>query len=124
MDFINLPLLGAAALVFTSVLAGLFSARIGFSFLLVFLIAGILAGEDGFGGYRFDNFYLSFWVGNLALAVILLDGGLRTTYATFRTGLRLCWPLWAWRCVQASQRWRVCFLQAWIGKRPCSWALS
>jgi potassium/hydrogen antiporter len=88
MDFINLPLLGAAALVFTSVLAGLFSARIGFSFLLVFLIAGILAGEDGFGGYRFDNFYLSFWVGNLALAVILLDGGLRTTYATFRTGLR------------------------------------
>jgi len=88
MDFVNLPLLAAAALVFASVLAGLFSARIGFSFLLVFLCAGILAGEDGLGGYRFDDYKLSFWVGNLALAIILLDGGLRTTLATFRTGLR------------------------------------
>ncbi len=88
MDFVNLPLLGAAALVFTSVLAGLFSARIGFSFLLVFLFAGVLAGEDGPGGYRFDDFRLSFWVGNLALAIILLDGGMRTAVSTFRTGLR------------------------------------
>ena len=88
VDFINLPLLAASALVFASVLTGLLSARIGFSFLLVFLLAGILAGEDGIGGYRFDDFRLSFWVGNLALAVILLDGGLRTAYARFRTGLR------------------------------------
>jgi len=88
MDFVNLPLLGAAALVFVSVIAGLFSARIGFSFLLVFLLVGILAGEDGIGRYRFDDLKLSFWVGNLALAVILLDGGLRTAISTFRTGLR------------------------------------
>jgi cell volume regulation protein A len=88
MDFVNPPLLAAAALVFVSVLAGLFSARIGFSFLLVFLLAGILAGEDGPGGYLFDDIRLSFWVGNLALAVILLDGGLRTAFATFRTGLK------------------------------------
>jgi cell volume regulation protein A len=88
VDFLNLPLLAASALVFTSVLAGLFSARIGFSFLLVFLLAGVLAGVDGIGGYAFDDARLSFWVGNLALAVILLDGGLRTAYATFRTGLR------------------------------------
>ncbi|MCB1995535.1 MAG: potassium/proton antiporter [Burkholderiaceae bacterium] len=88
MDFVNVPLLAAAALVFTSVLAGLFSARIGFSFLLVFLLAGIVAGEDGPGGLRFDNYLLVFWVGNVALAVILLDGGLRTAFATFRTGLK------------------------------------
>jgi cell volume regulation protein A len=88
VDFLNVPLFAAAALVFTSVLAGLFSQRVGFSFLLVFLVAGILAGEDGPGGYPFDDARLSFWVGNLALAVILLDGGLRTAYATFRTGLR------------------------------------
>jgi cell volume regulation protein A len=88
MDFVNLPLFGAAALVFVSVLAGLFSARIGFSFLLVFLLAGVLAGEDGLGGYRFDDLQLSFWVGNLALAIILLDGGLRTAISTFRTGLK------------------------------------
>ena len=78
----------AAALVFASVLAGLFSVRIGPSFPLVFLGAGVIAGEDGPGGYRFDDFRLSFWVGNLALTGILLDGGLRTAYARFRTGLR------------------------------------
>ncbi|MCB2030509.1 MAG: potassium/proton antiporter, partial [Rhodoferax sp.] len=88
MEFVNLPLLAVSGLVFVSVLVGLFSARIGFSFLLVFLFAGILAGEDGPGGVRFDDYRLSFWVGNLALAVILLDGGLRTAFATFRTGLR------------------------------------
>ncbi len=88
MDFVNLPLLLVSALVFISVLAGLFSVRIGFSFLLVFLLAGILAGEDGPGGLRFNDLTLSFWVGNVALAIILLDGGLRTAISTFRTGLR------------------------------------
>ena len=88
MDFVNGPLFAASALVFVSVLAGLFSARLGLSFLLVFLLAGIAAGEDGPGGYRFDDHRLSFWVGNVALAVILLDGGLRTGFATFRTGLK------------------------------------
>jgi cell volume regulation protein A len=88
LDFLALPLLGAAALVFISVLAGVASARAGFSFLVVFLAVGMLAGEDGPGGFRFDDFRLSFWVGNVALAVILLDGGLRTALPTFRTGLK------------------------------------
>jgi potassium/hydrogen antiporter len=88
MDFLNVPLFAAAVLVFGSVLAGLFSARAGFSFLLVFLVAGLVAGEDGPGGYVFNDVRLSFWVGNVALAVILLDGGLRTAFSTFRTGLR------------------------------------
>lgn len=88
LDFLSLPLLAGAALVFVSVLAGVFSARIGFSFLLIFLVVGILAGVDGPGGLVFDDFRLSFWVGNVALAVILLDGGLRTQMSTFRTGLR------------------------------------
>lgn len=47
MDFVNLPLLLAAALVFLSVLSGVFSTRIGISFLLVFLLAGVAAGEGG-----------------------------------------------------------------------------
>ena len=88
LDFLSLPLLAGAALVFVSVLAGVFSARIGFSFLLIFLVVGILAGVDGPGGLVFDDFRMSFWVGNVALAVILLDGGLRTQMRTFRTGLR------------------------------------
>lgn len=88
LDFLALPLLTASALLLLSLVAGLFSARLGFSFLLVFLVAGMLLGEDGPGGVVFEDFRLAFWVGNVALAVILLDGGLRTRYATFRTGLR------------------------------------
>jgi cell volume regulation protein A len=88
VDFVNIPLFAAAMLVFLSVLSGLISTRLGFPFLLVFLLAGILAGEDGPGGLSFDDFGLSFWVGNLALAVILLDGGLRTSFGSFRAGLK------------------------------------
>ena len=88
LDFLALPLLAAASLIFFSVLAGVISARAGFSFLLVFLVVGTLAGVDGPGGLVFDDFKLSFWVGNVALAVILLDGGLRTEFTTFRTGLK------------------------------------
>jgi len=47
MQFINIPLLAVSALVFVSVLIGLFSTRVGFTFLLVFLLAGVLTGEDG-----------------------------------------------------------------------------
>jgi cell volume regulation protein A len=88
LDFLSLPLLMASALIFVSVLAGVFSTRVGFSFLLVFLVSGILAGVDGPGGLAFDDYRLGFWVGNIALVIILLDGGLRTDYPTFRTGLR------------------------------------
>jgi cell volume regulation protein A len=88
VDALNLALLAAGTLIFASVLTGLFSARAGFSFLLVFLFAGMLVGEDGPGGVEFGDFRLAYWVGNAALAVILLDGGLRTTLDTFRTGLK------------------------------------
>lgn len=88
LDFLAIPLLIAAGLVLLSLLAGLFSARLGFSFLLVFLVAGMLLGVDGPGGVPFEDFKLAFWVGNVALAVILLDGGLRTQRKSFRTGLK------------------------------------
>ena len=60
----------SAALLFLSIVFGVLSTRAGFPFLLVFLLVGALAGEDGPGGYRFDDFGLSFWVGNIALSII------------------------------------------------------
>jgi len=78
---------GALLLALAITLGGL-SARISLPVLLVFLVVGMLAGEDGPGGIDFDDVPLSFLAGNLALAVILLDGGLRTRLSSFRVGLR------------------------------------
>lgn len=72
LDFLSLPLLGASALIFTSVLVGVFSKRAGFSFLLAFLVTGMLAGVDGPGGWEFNDYRVSFWVGNIAQVIILM----------------------------------------------------
>jgi cell volume regulation protein A len=88
MEALNLLLLAGGLLVFTSLMAGVFSARLGLSFLLVFLIAGMLAGEEGPGGIKFDSPLVSAWVGNAALAIILLEGGISTHMSTFRTGFK------------------------------------
>ena len=88
MQTLYLLMLASGLLVFTSLLAGVLSARLGLPFLLVFLVAGMLVGVDGPIGLKFDNVALSAWVGNAALAVILLEGGLSTRMSTFRTGLR------------------------------------
>lgn len=86
MDAINTLLLLGGLLLFLSVLATSL-ARYGFPLLLIFLVMGMLAGEDGPGGIQFDDFGAAFFIGNLALAVILLDGGLRTRLRSFRVAL-------------------------------------
>lgn len=88
MEALNHLLLAGALILLAALLLGALSARMGLPLLLVFLVVGMLAGEDGPGGIVFDDHRLSFFVGNLALAVILLDGGLRTRFASFRVGLR------------------------------------
>ncbi|WP_102798484.1 potassium/proton antiporter [Bowmanella denitrificans] len=87
-DVIGIMLLGGALLVF-SILASVLSNRIGAPLLLVFLCIGMLAGEDGVLGIEFDNPQLSFFIGSLALAIILFDGGMRTHQDRFRVAL---WP--------------------------------
>jgi potassium/hydrogen antiporter len=88
MHAFNLVLLASAMLVFVSLLAGVLSTRLGLPFLLVFLIAGMVVGVDGPIGLPFDNAPLAAWVGNAALAVILLEGGISTRMETFRAGLQ------------------------------------
>lgn len=84
MEFEFHWLVVAALLVLASVFAHLVSRRFGAPILLVFLVLGMLAGEDGPGHIRFDDANLAFLVGSMALAVILFDGGLRTPIAAVR----------------------------------------
>ncbi|MGQ0675842.1 MAG: potassium/proton antiporter [Rhodospirillales bacterium] len=74
----------AALLLLASIFAGLVSRRAGAPLLLVFMVLGMLAGEDGPGGIAFDDADLAFLAGSIALAVILFDGGLRTPMASIR----------------------------------------
>lgn len=77
----------AAALVLIAIAGALYTHRFGLSHLLVFMVVGMLAGVDGPLGLPFDNHALAVHVGNLALALILFDGGLRTRWAMVRDGM-------------------------------------
>lgn len=78
IEFIHLFLLFGALLVLMGILSSLVATRFGIPLLVVFLVIGMLAGEDGPGGIQFENYELTYLIGSLALAVILFDGGLRT----------------------------------------------
>src|SRR5690242_9319870 len=79
----------AGALGLLSILAGAVSARFHAPLLLVFLLLGMLAGEDGPGGIMFNDFQTSYLVGSIALAVILFEGGLKVE----RTMIKMAfWP--------------------------------
>ncbi len=84
MDFQFGWLVVAAVLVLVSVFAHLVSRRFGAPILLVFLLLGMLAGEDGPIGIAFDDAKIAFLVGSIALAVILFDGGVRTPMVAVR----------------------------------------
>jgi potassium/hydrogen antiporter len=89
MDFWNAAILVGALLLVISIVASDISSRLGVPLLLVFIGLGMLAGEDGPGGIRFDDFEVSYVIGTLALAIIIFDGGMRTRRETFRVAL---WP--------------------------------
>jgi cell volume regulation protein A len=99
MTGINALFLLTGLLLFISVLASTVSARLGLPLLLLFLGVGMLAGEDGPGGIVFEDFFIASLIGQAALSVILLDGGLLTRVSSFRVGLKPAAVLATWGVV-------------------------
>jgi cell volume regulation protein A len=87
LDAVSLTILLGAAMVLAGIMSSLVALRFGAPLLLVFLVIGMLAGEAGPGGIRFDDVRSTYMVGSIALALILFDGGLRTRLQTFRSVL-------------------------------------
>ncbi len=85
--YANALILVGAALAVLGVFSSLVASRIGAPLLLIFLLVGLLAGEEGPGGIKFNDFYSTYLVGSAALAIVLFDGGLRTRFAAFRGAL-------------------------------------
>ena len=94
-EAMDLAIFIGSALVVASVFTSLISFRFGAPLLLIFLTVGLLAGEDGPLGIVFDNGQAAFFVGSVALAIILFDSGFATKTATLRVA---AWPA----CVLAT----------------------
>lgn len=73
-----------AVLLLIGIASSKFSARLGLPVLVLFLGVGMLAGSEGLGGIDFENYTLAHGIGTVALAIILFDGGLRTSVQSFR----------------------------------------
>lgn len=82
-------ILVGSTLLIASILTSFAAVRVGTPLLLIFLGVGLLAGEDGLGGLRFDDAEVAFLIGSMALAVILFESGLDTRISSYRLA---AWP--------------------------------
>jgi potassium/hydrogen antiporter len=70
-------------LVLVASFSSLLAFRFGAPLLLMFLGIGLAAGVDGLG-ISFDNASMAYYIGSIALAIILFDSGFGTTMQSFR----------------------------------------
>jgi cell volume regulation protein A len=78
-----LALLAGGLVLLASIVATRVASRVGLPSLLLFLAVGVVLGEDVLG-LEFDNVQLARYLGTVALAVILIEGGLTTRFADIR----------------------------------------
>ena len=78
-----LAILVGTVLVLVAAFSSLLALRFGAPLLLLFLSIGLFAGVDGLG-LSFDNAPMAYFIGSIALSVILFDSGFGTPLASFR----------------------------------------
>jgi len=88
LETMYLAILIGAGLVMAAVFTSWFAFRFGAPILLIFLAIGLIAGEDGLG-IEFDNSPVAYFLGSVALAIILFDSGFGTKLSAFR---QAAWP--------------------------------
>jgi cell volume regulation protein A len=76
-------LLAGGVVVLVSIVATRVASRVGLPSLLLFLLLGVLLGEDVLG-IQFSDAQLAQNLGTAALAVILVEGGLTTAWSDIR----------------------------------------
>lgn len=88
MFLIDTILLVTGGLILLGVLSNKLAAKAGLPALVLFMGIGMLAGSEGLGGIEFEEFKLAHAVGTVALALILFDGGLQTSFVSVRKAWR------------------------------------
>ncbi|ORB62953.1 potassium/proton antiporter [Mycolicibacterium tusciae] len=83
LEQLYLMLLAGGLVLLASIVATRAASRVGLPSLLLFLGVGVIVGEDGLG-LQFDNYLLADHLGTVALAVILVEGGLTTRFSDIR----------------------------------------
>lgn len=73
-------LLTGSILLIISILAGKTSSRFGVPTLILFLVVGVMAGSEGFGGIKFEDQGIAQLIGIISLNFILFSGGLDTNW--------------------------------------------
>jgi len=82
----NLILL-VSLLMFVAILMAKVGTKFGVPTMLLFLIIGMMAGEDGLG-INIDNLHMAEFLGHLCMTIILLSGGLETSLEETRPIIR------------------------------------
>jgi cell volume regulation protein A len=83
LEQLYLVLLAGGLVLLASIAVTRLGSRVGLPSLLLFLGVGVIVGEDGLG-LHFDDYLLADHLGTVALAVILIEGGLTTRFSDIK----------------------------------------
>jgi cell volume regulation protein A len=86
-DFINNYILASSVILLFSVLLSKSSRRFGLPILIIFMLIGMLAGSEGFGGIAFENYELTHSLSLIALCLIIFSGGIETEIKDIKDSL-------------------------------------